>query len=154
MLPHATAPPPVVVDGRKTLTVYHQTSPAACASILKTNFRIGHGGWCGDAIYFALSPEATKTKAITPHSGIGCMLEVVVDIGNKKKFPCCRFCGGKQDEHVLWTNATLASQGYNSIEIDPGDGPEIVVYDPSQIVSMKEIPFESEWTPNRMTYAE
>ena len=66
------------VKGRKLMTLYHQTSPEACQGILAEGFRIGHGGWCGDAIYFALSPEATKTKAITPHSGIGCMLEVAV----------------------------------------------------------------------------
>lgn len=154
MVPHATAPPPVIMSNRKVMTVYHQTSPEACHSILKTGFRLGHGGWCGDAIYFALSPEATKTKAITPHSGIGCMLEAQVDLGNTQKFPCCRYCGGSQNEHVSWTEDSLKAKGYDSIEINPGDGPEIIVYNNNRIISMREIPFKTEWTPNRMHYKE
>lgn len=154
MVPHPTAPPPRVMDGRKLMTLYHQTSPEACQGILAEGFRIGHGGWCGDAIYFALSPEATKTKAITPHSGIGCMLEVTVDIGEKQKFPCCRLCGGKKNEHVYWTEQSLKAGGYDSIEINPGDGPEIVIYNNNRVVTMKEIPFKTEWTPHRLSYKE
>lgn len=154
MVPHATAPPPVVVNNRNTMTLYHQTSPEACHSILKTGFRLGNGGWCGDAIYFALSPEATKTKAITPHSGIGCMLEARVDVGNIQKFPCCRYCGGKQNEHVSWTENSLKAKGFDAIEINPGDGPEIIVYNNNRIISMREVPFKQEWTPHLMHYKE
>eukprot|EP00420_Gonyaulax_spinifera_P028395 CAMPEP_0197907086 /NCGR_PEP_ID=MMETSP1439-20131203/64047_1 /TAXON_ID=66791 /ORGANISM="Gonyaulax spinifera, Strain CCMP409" /LENGTH=350 /DNA_ID=CAMNT_0043528491 /DNA_START=82 /DNA_END=1131 /DNA_ORIENTATION=+ len=154
MIPHPAAPPPAIVNGRKTLTVYHQTSPEACRGIMATGFRLGHGGWCGNAIYFALTPQATKTKAITPHSGIGCMLEAVVDVGNKLRYPCCRYCGGRQDEHVYWTEAQLTSKGYDSIEIDPGDGPEIIVYNKARILRLKEIPFDPAWTPHRLTYKE
>jgi len=144
----------VLVNGRKTLTLYHQTSPEACKGILANGFRLGHGGWCGDAIYFALSPQATKTKAITPHSGIGCMLEAVVDVGHKQKFECCRLCGGQKDEHVYWTEKGLKAKGYDSIEINPGDGPEIVIYNNNRIVSIKSIPFNKDWTPHLMHYKE
>lgn len=150
MVPHPTAPPATSYHGQQVMTLYHQTSPAACKSILRTGFRPGHSGWCGGAIYFALSPQATKTKAITPHSGIGCMLEVKANVGHVKKFPCCRYCGGRQDQHIAWTNQKLKASGYDSIEINPGDGPEIVIYDHSQILSIKQIAFNPAWTPHRM----
>lgn len=150
MIPHATAPPATSEYGRQVMTLYHQTSPEACHSILRTGFRPGHDGWCGGGIYFALSPQATKTKAITPHSGIGCMLQVKVDVGRVKKFPCCRYCGGRQDEHVPWSNQKLKASGHDSIEINPGDGPEIVIYDKHQVLSIKEIRFDPAWTPHRM----
>ncbi|CAK9041258.1 DNA polymerase delta catalytic subunit [Durusdinium trenchii] len=150
MIPHATAPPATSEHGRQVMTLYHQTSPEACRSIIRTGFNIGHSGWCGGAIYFALSPQATKTKAITPHSGIGCMLEVKVDVGRMKKFPCCRYCGGRQDEHIPWTYQKLKASGHDSIEINPGDGPEVVIYDKNQVLSIKEIHFDPAWTPHRM----
>eukprot|EP00438_Fugacium_kawagutii_P017163 Skav200458 [mRNA] locus=scaffold4319:33552:34412:+ [translate_table: standard] len=150
MIPHATAPPATSEFGRQVMTLYHQTSPEACHSIIKTGFRAGHDGWCGGGIYFALSPQATKTKAITPHSGIGCMLEVKVDVGRVQKFPCCRYCGGHQDQHIQWTLQKLKASGHDSIEINPGDGPEIVIYDKHQVLSIKEIRFDPAWTPHRM----
>ncbi|CAJ1427019.1 unnamed protein product [Effrenium voratum] len=150
MIPHAEAPPPRFENGRSVMTVYHQTSPEACQGILATGFRIGHDGWCGGAIYFAMTPEATKTKAITPHSGIGCMLEAKVNVGHVKKYPCCRYCGGHQDQHIAWTKGSLKSKGYDSIVIDPGDGPELVIYDNKQVMSLRVIPFNPAWTPHRM----
>ena len=78
------------------------------------------------------------------------MLEVKVDVGRVKKFPCCRYCGGRQDEHIPWTNQKLKASGHDSIEINPGDGPEIVIYDKNQVLSIKEIRFDPAWTPHRM----
>ncbi|CAE7319826.1 unnamed protein product, partial [Symbiodinium sp. CCMP2456] len=147
MVPHPTAPPPKIEHGRQILTVYHQTSPEICKLILANGFKLGHSGWCGGAIYFAMSPQATKTKAITPHSGVGCMIEAKVDVGRQKKFPCCRFCGGRQDQQIGWTDDSLARAGADSIEIDPGDGPEIVIYNKNRVVSMRTIPFNPAWTP-------
>ena len=66
LIPHATAPPATSEYGRQVLTLYHQTSPDACHSIIRTGFRPGHDGWCGGGIYFALSPQATKTKSHHP----------------------------------------------------------------------------------------
>ena len=43
--------------------LYHQTSRSAGPKILKHGFRSGHVGWCGGAIYFALSKGATYHKA-------------------------------------------------------------------------------------------
>merc|ERR1712048_1226643 len=45
---------------RQTVTVYHQTSPQVCDLIMASNFRMGSGGLCGAAVYFALPPEATS----------------------------------------------------------------------------------------------
>lgn len=154
VVPHATAPPPEIVGGRKMMTLYHQTSPQICSLIMAQGFKLGHGGWCGGAIYFALSPQATRTKAITPHSGVGCMIEAKVDVGNVKKYPCCRYCGGHQDQHIPWTEHSLKAKGYDAIEINPGDGPEIVVYNKNRIQSMRVVPFRNEWMPHLMHYRE
>jgi len=154
MIPHPTAPPPTMINGRNIMTLYHQTSPEICKLILQNGFRLGHGGWCGDAIYFALSPMATKTKAITPHSGTGCVIEAKVDVGHTQKFPCCRYCGGKQNQHVSWTESSLNQKGYQSIEINPGDGPEVIVYNNKQILSTRVIPWNPAWLPHKMHYKE
>mmetsp|Transcript_66440 Transcript_66440/g.117481 ORF Transcript_66440/g.117481 Transcript_66440/m.117481 type:complete len:328 (+) Transcript_66440:52-1035(+) len=154
MQPHPTAPPPSVINGRNIMTLYHQTSPQICQLILAGGFKIGHGGWCGNAIYFAVTPQATKTKAITPHSGTGCMIEAKVDVGNIQKFPCCRYCGGQQNQHVYWTEDSLTQKGYQSIEINPGDGPEVIVYNPKQVLSTRIIPWNPAWLPHKMHYKE
>mmetsp|Transcript_31676 Transcript_31676/g.67310 ORF Transcript_31676/g.67310 Transcript_31676/m.67310 type:complete len:308 (+) Transcript_31676:51-974(+) len=135
----------VTVNADGTLTLYHQTSPYICQLILQTGFKIGSGGWCGKAIYFAISPEATRTKAIAADSHAGCMIEARVDVGRIKRFPCCRYCGAAQDQHVPWTLQQLKWQGYDSIKIDPGDGDEYVIYSKDQVKSMRIIPFRSEW---------
>lgn len=129
------------------MKLYHQTSPEICHLILASAFKLGHEGWCGGAIYFAATPQATKTKAVGPQSHYGCMIEATVNVGKIQHFPCCRYCGGKQDQHIHWTLQSLNAKGYNSINIDPGDGPEYIIYDPAQVVSMKEIPFNEAWRP-------
>lgn len=68
---------------RKTMSVFHQTSPEVCDLILGSNFHIGSGGLCGKAIYFAQTPEATRTKAITASSHGGCMIEATVEVGKQ-----------------------------------------------------------------------
>jgi hypothetical protein len=143
-------PPSSTVNGETIMNLYHQTSPEACKSILATGFQSGHGGWCGGGIYFASTPDDTRTKAITPHSGIGCMLEVKVNVGRVKTFPCCRLCGGAKGQQIAWTEAKLAAEGYDSITTNPGDGPEYIIYNTNRIVSMRTIPFNPAWTPKHM----
>lgn len=72
-------------ENEHLITVYHQTSPQICELIMQGGFKKGHGGWCGDAIYFAFSPKSTKTKAITKGSHDGCMIEAKVDPGHMYK---------------------------------------------------------------------
>jgi len=120
-------------------TLYHQTSPSACHSILKSTFRIGKGGWCGSGIYFAASPQDTRTKAIAASSGSGCMLEVKVNVGKVKKYPCCKHCHG-------YTDQSLKKEGYDSVQFNPGDGEETIVYNSNRIVSIREIQFQRQWT--------
>ena len=141
-------PPPQAPDSRrrrgspaqgKIVTGFHQTSPDVCKLIVNSAFRPGSDGHCGGAIYFALSPQATKTKAIGNDSKSGCMIEVKVDVG-RVKYEGPR-CGHK------WTKQEFLQTGYDSIRFDPGDGDELVIYDSSRVKSMRIIPFNNAWRP-------
>ena len=141
-------PPPQAPDSRrrrgspaqgKIVTGFHQTSPDVCKLIVNSAFRPGSDGHCGGAIYFALSPQATKTKAIGNDSKSGCMIEVKVDVG-RVKYEGSR-CGHK------WTKQEFLQTGYDSIRFDPGDGDELVIYDSSRVKSMRIIPFNDAWRP-------
>lgn len=63
------------------MTVYHQTGCDIGPLILRDGFHLGKVGWCGGGIYFAMSPEATVTKAVGPDSHKGFMIEAQVRIG-------------------------------------------------------------------------
>eukprot|EP00928_Gymnodinium_smaydae_P080574 TRINITY_DN64242_c0_g1_i1.p1 TRINITY_DN64242_c0_g1~~TRINITY_DN64242_c0_g1_i1.p1 ORF type:complete len:269 (-),score=66.82 TRINITY_DN64242_c0_g1_i1:90-824(-) len=132
----------VPADGR--MTVYHQTSPQACEGIMKTNFRLGSGGWCGKAVYFAMSPEATRQKAVTDSSGHGCMIEAVVEVGRVHRFNSC----GKYNAMTGWK---LIGMGYDSIMFEPPErtGDELIIFDTDRIVSKRIIPFKQEWMAKR-----
>jgi len=82
-----------------------------------------------------MSPEATKTKAIQS----GCVIEAKVDVG-RVKYEGPR-CGHK------WNKGELKSEGYDSIEFDPGDGKEVVIFDSWRVKSMKEIRYNPAWKP-------
>jgi len=113
----------------RTMTLYHQTSPEICELILASNFKPGHEGWCGGGIYFATTPWATYDKAIGPDSHQGCILRAEVRVGRSwhLRSQCDRGMVG----------ANLHMRGYDSVEFDPGDGPEYVVYSPSQVLSIE-----------------
>ncbi|CAE7424998.1 unnamed protein product [Symbiodinium necroappetens] len=121
------------------VTGFHQTSPNVCKLIVNSAFRPGSDGHCGGAIYFALSPQATKTKAIGNDSKSGCMIEAKVDVG-RVKYEGPR-CGHK------WTKQEFLQTGYDSIRFDPGDGDELVIYDSWRVKSMRIIPFNDAWRP-------
>jgi hypothetical protein len=106
---------------------------------MNSTFKAGHEGWCGGAMYFALTPEATVTKAIGPDSHHGCMLEVTVDLGRVMQYPCC----GKCDYD--YTGKVVEDLGFDSIIYNPGDGEEVVIYDASQIQNITEVPWQSKW---------
>eukprot|EP00928_Gymnodinium_smaydae_P017667 TRINITY_DN16759_c0_g4_i1.p1 TRINITY_DN16759_c0_g4~~TRINITY_DN16759_c0_g4_i1.p1 ORF type:complete len:354 (-),score=68.96 TRINITY_DN16759_c0_g4_i1:245-1306(-) len=135
---------------KKTMKLYHQTSPEICDKIMASNFKLGKGGLCGKAIYFALNPEVTATKAITQWSHGGCMIEAVVDVGKQSGYywrggADWRFkksCGG-------WNQMTatrLHNTGADSIVMRQGDGDEIVIFEPERILSKKVVrPFKCNW---------
>mmetsp|Transcript_80119 Transcript_80119/g.166657 ORF Transcript_80119/g.166657 Transcript_80119/m.166657 type:complete len:430 (+) Transcript_80119:1156-2445(+) len=132
--PPAPAPAPAPAgDGIRnyaTVTGYHQTSPDICNSILREGFHLGHSGWCGGAIYFALSQAATETKATGVDSHKGCMLQAQVYLGKIKYMG--KTCGRVNADQVH-------SWGFDSIVFDPGDGQELVVYRPSQVSHIKRL---------------
>lgn len=111
------------------MQVYHQTSPEIAKLILASAFRPGTRGWCGGAIYFAVTPGQTYEKAIGTDSHMGAIIEATVDVGRVlNMLPEC-------DQNM--TAAILASEGYDSISFNPGDGDEVVLYDSSRVLSMR-----------------
>lgn len=124
----------------RLMTLYHQTSPEACEGILHSDFRLGTGGWCGKGIYFAMSPEDTRRKAVTTGSGHGCMLEVVVDVGTIQRFNAC----GKYNGMTL---SKLHKFGADSILFEPPEstGDEVIIFEPKRVKKKTIIPFKEEW---------
>lgn len=106
---------------KNVLYLYHQTNAAAAKEIVSTQKMIlGSTGWAGGGIYFALTPEATNSKA---HEK-GVILKAKVRLG------------------VVWylakTDPTmnfkkLAALGADSIVLSRPTGPEYVVYHPDQV---------------------
>lgn len=113
-------------------TVYHQTGPDIGPLILRNGFRLGSQGWCGGAIYFAMTPEATITKAIGADSHVGYLIQAKVRVGNVQNMPA--MCDNTMTGHQLH------SQGFDTILFNPGDGPEAVIYRSSQVVWMAHVP--------------
>jgi len=126
------APAPVPHSSKKILTLFHQTSQQAADMIVQNGFRPGTQGWCGGGIYFALSPQATTTKAIGPDSHKGAMLQAEVDVGRVKYM-------SKTCDRGL-TGETVVREGYDSVSFNPGDGQEYIVYSSSKVISVKQIP--------------
>eukprot|EP00438_Fugacium_kawagutii_P022525 Skav225098 [mRNA] locus=scaffold621:525427:535340:- [translate_table: standard] len=131
-------------------TLYHMTSPVAGPLILNGTFRRGHVGWCGGAIYFADSKEATYTKAVGLDSHQGFLIEVVVDMGRIAYMPpyCTSQpkCWGEPLEQAIhcldssFQGQNFTSAGYDSVVFNPGDGNEYVIWDPSRVLSKKQVP--------------
>jgi len=113
------------------MTLYHQTSKEVGALILDGGFRLGWRGWCGGAIYFATTPEATESKTSAVDSHKGFMIEAVVNVGKVREMP--RTCD------TSMTGEKLHKEGYDSITFNPVDGDEYVIYCSTQVVSAKHI---------------
>eukprot|EP00440_Ansanella_granifera_P041901 gb/GFBE01045425.1/.p1 GENE.gb/GFBE01045425.1/~~gb/GFBE01045425.1/.p1 ORF type:complete len:305 (+),score=69.54 gb/GFBE01045425.1/:1-915(+) len=121
--------------GRNIRTLYHQTSPAAAASILRTGFRPGSArGICGSAIYFSPTPHDTDWKAV---GGRGKMIKAVVDLGRVKWM-------GRECDRAM-NGPRLKSLGYDSITLDRGGYiecrrvahcREYIIYDPRRVLHM------------------
>eukprot|EP00928_Gymnodinium_smaydae_P021753 TRINITY_DN18522_c0_g2_i1.p1 TRINITY_DN18522_c0_g2~~TRINITY_DN18522_c0_g2_i1.p1 ORF type:complete len:385 (+),score=33.15 TRINITY_DN18522_c0_g2_i1:63-1157(+) len=123
-------------------TGYHQTAPEICDLIMASNFRPGSSGWCGGAIYFAVTPEDTVTKAIGENSHDGCMIEAKVRMGRIKHAPKYGANGAACDGY----NADKAKrEGYDSLIFNPGDGDELVVFNPDQVVSKHVMKYQERW---------
>lgn len=134
--------------GGQTMTLYHITNPEAGAAILKSEFRPGKKGWCGGAIYFTPSPYDCWHKAAPGMLAKGFfMIEAQVDIGRSKSMPnyctsptICTlynivYCGCDEQNR----GAQFLSEGYDSLNFNPGDGMEYIIWDPKRVKSMKQI---------------
>jgi len=128
---HAPAPPPSGGHGN-VMTLFHQTSMGICKLIQQNGFRPGSAGWCGGAIYFATSPQATETKAIGTHSHLGCMVTAKVDVGRVKVLG--KQCGG---------HGNARSGGADCLRFNPGDGDEFVIWDARRVKSVSIAPYKS-----------
>lgn len=121
--------------GRKVLTLYHTTSVSSGMAILRGGFRPGRYGYCGGGIYFAMSPGATRTKAIGPDSHQGFMLEAKVDVGRSMVGDYrCKVNGRR-------FGAAIQAMGYDSMTFNPGDGQEFVVFSGARVLSVRHIPW-------------
>jgi len=106
---------------------YHQTDPAAGASISKNGFDVNYAGaggnLAGKGLYFSTSIKATEGKA----HHLGYCFEVQLCLGNSRILPrwpenCCSY-------------QQLQADGYDSATIERGGDyfREYVVYKNSQI---------------------
>eukprot|EP00930_Biecheleria_cincta_P105280 TRINITY_DN9791_c0_g2_i1.p1 TRINITY_DN9791_c0_g2~~TRINITY_DN9791_c0_g2_i1.p1 ORF type:complete len:355 (-),score=35.51 TRINITY_DN9791_c0_g2_i1:124-1188(-) len=126
------APPvPHSPDDGSSEVLYHQTSPEIGKLILSEGFKPGRHGWCGGAIYFATSPQATETKAIGPESHLGYMITATLILRKVKRLGSR--CHGVQEAR---------REGYSTIVFDPGDGDEYVIWDKDQVVAMHGAPYQ------------
>eukprot|EP00930_Biecheleria_cincta_P013168 TRINITY_DN11885_c0_g1_i1.p1 TRINITY_DN11885_c0_g1~~TRINITY_DN11885_c0_g1_i1.p1 ORF type:complete len:253 (-),score=39.12 TRINITY_DN11885_c0_g1_i1:382-1140(-) len=146
-----------VIPKIKVWTLYHATSPEIGPNILKEGFRPGRIGWCGGGIYFANTIEATSHKAIGVDSHQGFIIEANVSVGDVVFKPwycladlqCLRSAssrhGGCQSTRTAEDIGNdLRSQGHDTIVFNPGDGNEIVIYNSSQVLSMRHVPWPSQ----------
>lgn len=139
VFPSGVTPPPTESCkepryGNQTMTLYHQTSHEIGPLILKNGFRAGFRGWCGGAIYFARTPEATESKTSALDSHKGFMIEAMVKLGNIRNMSstCDSWMTGKK----------LHKDGYDSVTFNPVDGDEFVIYCSDQVLSAKRIPWK------------
>jgi len=110
-------------------TLYHQTSPAAAASIVASQtFFPGKTGYAGGGIYFARSPQATERKALSK----GVMLAATVLLGNPKTI-------FDYDPNITFDS--LQKEGYDSVFLILPSGEEYVVYSGDQVRNIRY------WTP-------
>mmetsp|Transcript_7553 Transcript_7553/g.17380 ORF Transcript_7553/g.17380 Transcript_7553/m.17380 type:complete len:212 (-) Transcript_7553:123-758(-) len=131
--------------------LYHLTGRSIGPRILKEGFRAGHAGWCGGAIYFGNSPGECYHKAVGAESHQGYMIEAMVDVGRVKRMPwnCYTSIRCIQTHPSFQGHINCLSRhnyghevhhsGFQSIVFNPGDGNEIVIWDPSQVKSMRHI---------------
>jgi len=132
-------------------TLYHVTSPSIGPKILKGGFHPGHVGWCGGGIYFALSPAACRAKAIGVDSHMGFLIEAKVDVGRITHYPATCLTSAKCVASHPGHNGILSClyrghaahhmKGGNTIVFNPGDGDEVVIANPRQVKSMRQVPW-------------
>eukprot|EP00441_Pelagodinium_beii_P004355 CAMPEP_0197688914 /NCGR_PEP_ID=MMETSP1338-20131121/106129_1 /TAXON_ID=43686 ORGANISM="Pelagodinium beii, Strain RCC1491" /NCGR_SAMPLE_ID=MMETSP1338 /ASSEMBLY_ACC=CAM_ASM_000754 /LENGTH=245 /DNA_ID=CAMNT_0043271195 /DNA_START=32 /DNA_END=766 /DNA_ORIENTATION=+ len=120
-------------------TLYHMTNKQAGPLILNSQFRAGHSGWCGGAIYFSPSPYDCWHKAAPDQrrpDGVF-MIEAQVDLGRMKAMPwhCTSpsFCY-LYNELICPLDKTnrgaeFSAEGYDSTTFNPGDGQEYIIWD-------------------------
>jgi len=118
------------------------TSPRAAKSIIAGNFRPGHSGWCGGAIYMIDHPHLKRSK-YNPHTTqTGAYVQAEVDLGklcrmqrtcnNGASGKCCTYPATRG--HSTWG---AQNAGCNSIIWNPGDGDEYIIWHPDQVKSKK-----------------
>merc|ERR1719401_496273 len=113
------------------LTMYHTTSREVANLILKTGFKSGKTGWCGGGIYFINTPILPKSKYAPGVTQGGAILEAQVQMGKLARMK--HHCAGMGGGGVSGAKA----MGYNSIVFKQNDGPEWVIWDTQQVLSVK-----------------
>ncbi|CAJ1432604.1 unnamed protein product [Effrenium voratum] len=111
-----------------TRVLYHQTSPAAAETILRSQKMLaGNSGLAGGGIYFAETKEATNQKA---HQR-GAFLRATVHLGRVKEV-------NRSAEST--TLSSLKREGYDSVKIlGRASGAEYVVYSWGQVTDIQRV---------------
>jgi len=126
------------------MTLYHTTSLAAAESIVAGNFKAGHMGWCGGAVYFMDYPGLPKWKLNPKTSHVGAVVKATVNMGKMCEIvkpkgcddgdsgKCCPAPHGGRGHGIEAAQAA----GCNSIKwIQPGDLPEYIIWEPERVLS-------------------
>jgi hypothetical protein len=110
------------------LQLFHQTTMAACKSILATGFLRGHGGLMDSGIYFCESAQETAGKA--EHHG--CLIEALVQVGNVMDLMTAQVPDSDRDGK---TGDRLRDMGFDSTTTSE-QGIEWAIYFKDQVVDM------------------
>eukprot|EP00931_Biecheleriopsis_adriatica_P073257 TRINITY_DN47588_c0_g1_i1.p1 TRINITY_DN47588_c0_g1~~TRINITY_DN47588_c0_g1_i1.p1 ORF type:complete len:248 (-),score=39.23 TRINITY_DN47588_c0_g1_i1:42-785(-) len=124
-------------------TLYHTTSPYVAKLIVAGNFKPGHTGWCGGAIYFIDHPDLPVSKMNPETTQTGAVVAARVDLGKvcRSTRPdgcddgsdgrCCPIQGGGHGIEAA------KAAGCDSIVFDPSDGDEFIIWDASRVLAKK-----------------
>jgi len=112
------------------IAMYHQTSRYLGPIIMKSEFHHGHYGWCGPAIYFAKTPQATYRKAIGNESHSGFIIKAYVKLGKWIRVTKDH-CGDPE------VRMGLLNAGFTAFIVNPGDGDEWLIFHSQQVVKME-----------------
>jgi len=68
------------------------------------------------------------------------MIEAKVRMGRVKQVTCGRACRCNG-----YNKQKAQAEGFDTVTFNPGDGEELVVYNPERVISMRILPYQERW---------
>lgn len=130
-------------DSGNIRTLYHTTSPHVAKLIVAGNFKPGHTGWCGGAIYFIDQPVLPASKMNPETTQTGAVVAARVDLGKVCRSTRPRGCDDGSDGRCCPIEGGghgiegAKAAGCHSIVFNPSDGDEFIVWDASRVIEKK-----------------